>query len=186
MTTIKQARTSFQPQPSRRLALTNHARMVRDSSVHAIDVWRKAYVSSASSTRPSPWNVTQHWVIPPSIQVAIEASRKLLELAPDWDDDGAQPISDRTWSAMAELLRGLARSAHRRSGTIIPVPSITPCSDGSIDLFWKQGGRKVLVNVKVLDSSKYSYYGEFDGQDVRGGFADLARGLPLLEPIFTG
>lgn len=102
------------------------------------------------------------------LEQAIEKSRWILALAPDWDDDGAKPISEACWAAATALLRRTSESVKRRQGLELIPPVISPCADGSLDLLWRNGAFKLLVNIQPAGES--DLYGEFGSTSVRGSF----------------
>lgn len=121
--------------------------------------------------------------LPPRFVQAIELSRSLLNLAADWDGDDAEPIALQTWTRATEFLKAtLVRSGATGS---VPVPNISPCRDGSIDLFWSRGSFRLLINIKPAGCEQSDYYGETtDGFVVKGTFDparhDLSAVLRLL------
>jgi hypothetical protein len=122
--------------------------------------------------------------IPIRFVTAIESSRCLLELGPDWDDAGAQPISKDTWRRATDFLRNTVLKAGN-VGHIAP-PDISACNDGSIDLFWNDAEFKLAVNIKPSDAAAASdFYGETaSGFIVKGpvksSTTDLGAVLRLL------
>ena len=101
---------------------------------------------------------------------AIEASRRLLELGPDWDDDGAKAIDYATWRIATEFLKKTV--AKSGIGAMMPVPHISPCRDGSIDLFWATAVFRLLINIKSSTDLLSDYYGETDDHLVIKGTFD--------------
>lgn len=105
-----------------------------------------------------------------TLESAIERSRAMTGLPPDWDDDGAQPISLETWETAVMLLRRLVRVYERCYAAPLPVPTFGPCSDGSIDLHWRTASCHVLVNVQPA-GAPCDFYGEAGSGQVQGKFA---------------
>jgi hypothetical protein len=122
--------------------------------------------------------------IPLRFVTAIESSRCLLELGPDWDDAGAQPISPDTWDRATDFLRNTVLKAGN-VGHIDP-PDISACNDGSIDIFWNDADFKLAVNIKPLAAASDSdFYGETAGGlivkgPVKSSTTDLGSVLSLL------
>lgn len=87
-----------------------------------------------------------------NLEREIFDSRKMLDLEDNWDDEGAVMISQRAWLKAVRLVR----IAYARMG--VGVPTIGPCCDGSVDLFYKCPTGKLLVNVRH-DGTIGSYYG---------------------------
>jgi hypothetical protein len=121
-----------------------------------------------------------------ALESAIQASRQMLKLEEDWDDAGAQPIAEGTWTgAMAFLRRTVSRSGVSDE---VVVPTISACRDGSIDFFWKTSLFRFLVNIKPA-LAESDYYAETVGAPedrfvVKGKFGpdrhDLSVVLKLL------
>jgi len=101
------------------------------------------------------------------IESAIEGSRTLVDLKEDWDDEGAKPIAQFTWDLAAEVLRKAARAAFRRFSYSLPAPSIGPCADGSIDLYWDTSSFKLLINIKPAAGRQSDFYGERSGMKLQ-------------------
>src|ERR1700682_1587286 len=73
-------------------------------------------------------------VLPLRFVTATESSRCLLELGPDWDDAGAQPISNDTWRRATDFLRNTVLRSGSVGHSTLPVPDISACKDGCIDI----------------------------------------------------
>jgi hypothetical protein len=72
--------------------------------------------------------------VPPSIQRVIDASRSILALQEDWDDEGSPGYSESTWRRAVDFLIRQATFAQHIVGRDLPVPKILPGPKGSIDL----------------------------------------------------
>jgi hypothetical protein len=117
------------------------------------------------------------------IEGVIAESESLLQLSEDWDDEGALPIERRTWEQATEALRSIATAMHRKTGSVIPEPTIGPCADGSIDLFWETGAFKLLINIKP-DAAESDYYGETTkGHVIKGPFETSEVMYGLLQAL---
>lgn len=116
-----------------------------------------------------------------AIEGAIEASRSMLDLKADWDDSGARTIDISTWSRATTLLRDIAIDV----GDVLPTPHISPCADGSIDLYWNTGEFTLLINVKPEGASAASdYYGERqDGTTPIRGVVSDALGMTVRQLV---
>lgn len=115
-----------------------------------------------------------HEELPQRFADVIESSKSLLDLGGDWDGDGAEPVDMQTWTVATTFLRNtLLKSG---VAALVPTPNISPCRDGSIDLFWARGGFKLLINVKAASVS--DYYGETPtGFVTKGTFDPLQHDL---------
>jgi hypothetical protein len=117
----------------------------------------------------------------PTLDAAIEKSRQILTLPPDWDDEGAQPISEATWRKATGWLREFAKTLLSKHSTALPAPKISPCADGSIDLLWRTEKLKLLVNIQPSDEPDSDFYGETtDGLKIKGTFRPGIHGLEIL------
>jgi hypothetical protein len=115
------------------------------------------------------------------IEAAIGASHKLVDLPENWDDEGAAQIPRTTWELAANVLRVAARTAQRRFGYVLPAPTIGPCADGSIDLYWGRGPDfTLLINVKAGDGETSDYYGERQKTRIQGPFNPKQPNLDFL------
>jgi hypothetical protein len=117
---------------------------------------------------------------------AIEAAaERLRALEEDWDDQGAQPIREETIQRAARFLH-LAAAQLAARGTELPIPRISPCADGSVDLFWKDGEFRLLMNVQPGETVS-DFYGEGpEGVQVKGPFQpeshDISNYFRWLRP----
>jgi hypothetical protein len=81
----------------------------------------------------------------------------------DWDDAGACRINPATIDAAIALLKTAATVALERFGRSVPLPMISACHDGSIDLFWKAETYRLLINVQEPHGRESDFYGETPG-----------------------
>lgn len=109
------------------------------------------------------------------IEAAIQSSRKMLEWADDWDEEGSQKFEAATWKRAVHWLRATARAFHRLQGVWIEPPRILPGPEGSIDIHWKNAGRELLVNFPENAAEPVEYYGSGGASDVIKGKLDGAQ-----------
>jgi len=102
------------------------------------------------------------------IERVISDSQSITALPLDWDGEGALQISESTWRKAAGLLREVDSYIYRSARVYLAAPHITPCADGSIDLYWTQPAFRLLVNVKEGAAEPDFYAVKENGQDVRG------------------
>lgn len=137
---------------------------------------------------PRCWRVHDRQATAPSlarIVGAIDDARGLTDLPVDWDDEGASPIAEQTFQRAASFLRTTAMQL-AVWGIELPAPQISPCSDGSIDLFWKDEAFRLLVNVQPGNAAS-DFFGENPrGIQVKGPFVpenhDVSYFRWLFEP----
>lgn len=115
-----------------------------------------------------------------TIESAITDSRRLLSLPEDWDDEGAARVTELTLQKASGVLRRAAAVVFRRFGYILPAPSIAPCSDGSVDIFWRTEGFTLLINVSANGPHASNFYGEKGGVEVKGPFDPDAPDFEFL------
>jgi len=119
-----------------------------------------------------------------AIERAIKDSEWMFELAPDWDDEGAKPVDRATWEMAIAFLRRQAESYWRQHMLCIPVPRITPVSDGSLDLYWKSDRFELLVNIsRSNEHFVAAFYGDDYGRSSVKGELDPnseSASLPLI------
>jgi len=115
---------------------------------------------------------------------ALKECRDLLALSADWDDAGALTIRTETVEAACSLLKSAHSRSMQRYGRSLPMPRVSACSDGSIDLFWKTEAYRLLINVQPADVSESDFYGETQsGLKLRGTFPASAHDLEVV-PLF--
>jgi hypothetical protein len=84
-----------------------------------------------------------------------EAVSEILTVAarhgrPDWDGEGAEPISELATDRAIAFIRALPRS--------VPVPEIAPEPDGSISLDWIDSRSRVLsISIGVSDRLAFAW-----------------------------
>jgi hypothetical protein len=115
-----------------------------------------------------------------SIEQAIRASRSILALPSDWDDEGAERVSEETWDLAVAILRRAVQTARTRLGSVLPAPTIGPVADGSIDLYWKTPF-KLLISIKPKGAEESSdFFGERDEVKVHGPLNTANPGFEFL------
>jgi len=120
------------------------------------------------------------------IEKAIDGSKSLLALGEDWDEQGAVAIERPTWSTAMACLRRTASAIDRRCGKVLPAPTIGPCADGSIDLYWKTSAFTLLINIQPLNAES-DFYGENSiGLKLKGTFKPDAQDLGFLDWLVKG
>jgi hypothetical protein len=100
---------------------------------------------------------------------AISASRAILSLEVDPEAGITEPYTEETWDRAVKLLRSLAHLFLQASGELLPVPTIGPASDGSIDLFWKLNGLTLLINTPTDPAKNSTFFGRrLEGSKISG------------------
>jgi hypothetical protein len=80
----------------------------------------------------------------PSVRVALE---ELRDLRKNWDSYGAEPVSPAMIGAAYELLQQIAPAK-------VPMPSIVPTSNGSVQIEWHTRG--IDLEVRLLSAARIS------------------------------
>ena len=95
-----------------------------------------------------------------AISAAIQQSKRIIEWEDNWDSEGSPAYSEATWRRATDLLRRSVLSVWQSSGLIVDVPRIAPGPDGSIDIHWRNGNRKLLINIPTDANGYATFYGE--------------------------
>lgn len=98
--------------------------------------------------------------VPAELLKSIEASRKMLSLPDDWDDEGSPRIQESTWARATDYLHRHTELVYSRYGSRVPIPRILPGPEGSVDLHWKTDSRELLINVPSNAAELAAFYGD--------------------------
>lgn len=94
------------------------------------------------------------------ISETITASRWILDLKEDWDEQGSPGYKEATWRRACDFLQRQANFARQTLGDELPVPKILPGPEGSVDLHWKMSRFELLVNVPDDPAKSATFYGD--------------------------
>ena len=97
------------------------------------------------------------------IHQAIQDSKKILDLAEDFDDQGSPAYEESTWNRAGRFVEKYAERLLVKSGAIFPAPKILPGPEGSIDVLWKSDEIQLLVNFPQKSEDPAEFYGERKG-----------------------
>ena len=115
-----------------------------------------------SALRGSPPNMD-------ALSVAIQASRSLLDLPDNWDDEGSPAYAKSTWTRAVDFLLHNAERLWQDQGVVVSAPQILPGPDGSIDLHWRIKNHELLLNIPADPNLLADYYGDTeDGNAIKG------------------
>lgn len=112
----------------------------------------------------------------------------MLELEENWDDEGSLPIAEATWVVAASFLRCQASVYWKHHLAVIPVPHITPGSDGSIDIHWKTDRFELLVNIGNGPEFPVGFYGDdYWRSKIKGNLDPVSESayLPLISCVIN-
>lgn len=87
-----------------------------------------------------------------------ERFNEIASLGADWDDEGA---SKPSMLAIANARRFL------QAIKLLGEPDISPCADGSIDLWWNPGGRNCLL-INFTDKGSAGFFSQIEGMKFKG------------------
>ena len=106
---------------------------------------------------------------PQNIAEAITASRWILDLKDDWDEQGSPRFKQTTWKRACDFLERQAKVARETFRSNLPAPKILPGPHGSIDVHWKTPRLELLVNVPEDQNKLATFYGDdFGDMAIRG------------------
>lgn len=107
----------------------------------------------------------------------IQKSFELFYLEEDWDDNGALPMNEKSYSRSIEFLMRLINEI----GTDIYPPTIDLTNDGSVDICWRiKNTVRLLINVS---ENKFSWYGDNYDNDITKGKQKLCYNKKLIKWI---
>ncbi len=99
----------------------------------------------------------------------ISASRRILSLADNWDDEGSIGYSLDTLESAISFLAYSALEIWESERILIQPPRISPGPDGSIDLHWVKNKYGLLINIEPKPSTFITFYGEEnEGNYIKG------------------
>ena len=107
--------------------------------------------------------------------------RRLAEfrnLPPNWDTYGGVPSSPVAYGRTVYLLRQW-QEISRTWGEVLPVPFVTLCGNGNIQIEWSLGRKSVEIEVPSDDSLAFDWLATLDTngvpKDYTGGFQDVSE-----------
>ena len=110
----------------------------------------------------------------------IEASRSILDLPDNWDDQGSAGYTEAVWMRATDFLMRHAKWLYERHCLSVEAPDIGPGPEGSIDLHWRTDEYELLINIPASPQKPAGFYGDDYGKAVIKGTLDTAgisRGL---------
>jgi hypothetical protein len=133
----------------------------RKRRAHGMPVWPRPKSSSFDVSTT---------LIARALSTAETETQLLLQLADNWDDEGAVRISEKTRAYVIEIFRSVLASISYDLLPQVLEPKITPLSSGSVDLYWKTPTFTLLINIPANDGEHAEFYGSNlgTGYDLRG------------------
>jgi|GEM_PF-4439643 len=92
-----------------------------------------------------------------------QETEDLRTLPDNFDGEGSPHYSARTVSSATELVRQLTERYMGSFAAKLPLPSVLPGPEGSVDLTWKSSAGKLLLNVPPGEAGVPTAYGETPG-----------------------
>jgi hypothetical protein len=101
-------------------------------------------------------------VFPPQLKnIADEICDSLfiVDLQDDWDNEGAVAINKELYRDSIQFLIDYSLALFNIHNVVIEAPEINPCRDGTIDISWKTGNVRLLLNFRLNNGhSKALFY----------------------------
>ena len=115
-----------------------------------------------------------------SLMQEIKASKDILNLSENWDENGALPISPLIYETATCFLQNYAFFVYKKYKALIEIPSINPVKNGSIDLEWHTRTVQLLVNIR--DTQNAYFYGDHYNNinSIKGSVS-----VQAVEPFFA-
>lgn len=101
----------------------------------------------------------------------IANSRRMLELEDDWDDEGSPGYQEKTWRVAVSIAVQSATVFLDTHEIVTPAPAIAKGPEGSVDILWTSGTRKVMINVSADEDEPITYHGydrEHASREIKG------------------
>ena len=90
----------------------------------------------------------------------VSSSRFMLHLEPDWNGEGANPISRDTYLRTLEFLKTNMAWATTEDGRQFPLPRIMPGVNGNVDLVWKSNDTIIIIRFKEDEYNTADFFGD--------------------------
>jgi hypothetical protein len=114
------------------------------------------------------------------LEAEIEQAKTLVNDHPDADEEIGS-YSSETFQRAVDFLKTHIEWVWRKRGTNAPLPTIGPGPNGSIDLYWKEQGWKLLVNIPADSNALATFYGDNYGtQTTRGSLDQKELSLAIV------
>lgn len=95
-------------------------------------------------------------------KILNERENQILSLLENWDDDGAELISQVTLKRVKAMLLEIYRELWKDM-LDVPFPYIQQVPDGSIDINWETDVFELLINIPSTLDELVNFYGEREG-----------------------
>lgn len=106
-----------------------------------------------------------------ALEAKIAASRRILALGDDWDDQGSPGYREDTWRRAVGAVKSSVAWLLKYHGLDVEPPKISPGPEGSIDIHWKTVYFELLINVPNDADQPADFYGDNYGRvSIKGTF----------------
>lgn len=89
----------------------------------------------------------------------IERSRAMLDLEDDWDGEGSPGYAEETWRRAVGIAIAGARNYLTTRKAAPPTPVFSKGPEGSVDILWWSGNRRLMINVPAEENDPVTYHG---------------------------
>jgi hypothetical protein len=113
----------------------------------------------------------------------IKGSKKILDLAYDWDSEGALSVPQFVWEKAAKTLIIYSKWIWENKSVKLVIPSIDALADGSIDIMWNGTKGRLLLNIRNSSTSEAHYYG--DTYEGKNKFKGVIENLNEVQIFFA-
>jgi hypothetical protein len=108
------------------------------------------------------------------LEAEIERSKQILTLQAELASGGTTVYSEDTLHRSIAFLVAHSEWLRRSCGLKLPTPAIGIGPNGSVDLYWKEPTRQLLINMPAKADELATFYGNYGIQKIRGSF-DLRK-----------
>ena len=144
--------------------------------------------SLTQSAYPVQWTAARRlrvfdkiWNVSSNLETTIDAASSMLNLENGWDDEKALPIERSSFFAACDFLRRIAAAFHSVMAEEMPIPSLSPVSDGGVDAHWQLAKAELLLHFHPGNPSRPTFYGDRYGDSyIKGRLASEERNSWLI------
>lgn len=119
-----------------------------------MSLWDTSHKASIALVQSSPDRSRD------DIHSVVRSAFSLTELRDNWDGEGSLGYSLSTWRRVRRFLLWHASLSKSLFRAALPLPTINPADQGSLDLFWRLSDRQLLINFPADETAPITYYGQ--------------------------
>lgn len=124
-----------------------------------------AWEDTAGTSASRAVKVTQR-----GLEAEIERSKQILASQAELASEGMTVYSMDTLNRSVAFLAEHNERLWRSCGLNLPIPTIGVGPNGSVDLYWKERTRQLLINIPANADELATFYGNEGIQKIRGSF----------------